>query len=196
MLANRRASRARYNLREMFEYHVDDEIKLRLLEPRHADALFALVDSNRQHLRQWLPWLNDNIAVSDTSRFIKATQKQFADDSGFVSGIWYCDELVGVIGHNRIDWENRISWPGYWLAGKFQGKGIMTKSCRALIHHAFTELQLNRIDIRCAVENSKSRAIPERLGFQQEGVIRQAEWLYDKFVDHIVYGMLKSDWQS
>ncbi len=180
----------------MFEHQVDDEIKLRLLESRHADALFALVDANRQHLRLWLPWLDANIAVSDTLHFIQATRRQFADNAGFVAGIWYCDELVGVIGHNRIDWENRISRPGYWLAEEFQGKGIMTKSCGALINHAFAELNLNRIDIRCAVENSKSRAIPEQLGFRNEGVIRQAEWLYDKFVDHVVYGLLASEWRS
>lgn len=72
----------------------------------------------------------------------------------------------------------------------------MTKSCRALINHAFSELNLNRVDIRCAVENSKSRAIPERLGLRQEGVIRQAEWLYDKYVDHVVYGVLTDEWQS
>jgi len=180
----------------MFEHKVDDDITLRLLEPRHADALFALVDANRQHLRQWLPWLDANSAVSDTLQFIKMTQKQFADNAGFVAGIWYCGDIVGVVGHNRIDWENRISYPGYWLTEGFQGKGIMTKSCHALINHAFGELNLNRVDIRCAVENSKSRAIPERLGFRQEGVIRQAEWLYDKFVDHVVYGVLSNDWRS
>lgn len=180
----------------MFEHKVDDDIKLRLLEPRHADALFAAVDANRQHLRQWLPWLETNNAVSDTLQFIQMTQRQFADNTGFVAGIWFRGELAGVLGHNRIDWENRISWPGYWLAQGFQGKGIMTKSCRTLINHAFAELNLNRVDIRCAVENSKSRAIPERLGFRQEGVIRQAEWLYDKYVDHVVYGMLTSEWRS
>lgn len=180
----------------MFEHHVDDEIKLRLLAPRHADALFSVVDSNRQHLRLWLPWLDTNGAVSDTLHFIQATQRQFVGNAGFTAGVWYCGELAGIIGHNRIDWESRISWLGYWLAEGFQGKGIMTKSCRTLVNHAFTELNLNRIDIRCAVGNSKSRAIPERLGFQQEGVIREAEWLYDRFVDHIVYGLLKSQWQS
>lgn len=180
----------------MLETQVDGQIKLRLLELHDADALFALVDANRQHLRHWLPWLDANSAASATLHFIEATQKQFADNSGFVAGIWYCGELVGVIGLNRIEWENRIGCPGYWLAEGFQGKGIMTQSCRALVNYAFTELNLNRIDIRCAFENSKSRAIPERLGFRHEGVIRQAEWLYDKFVDHVVYGMLKSEWEG
>lgn len=180
----------------MFEHKVDDDIKLHSLEPHHADALFALVEANRQHLRQWLPWLDSNIAVSDTLRFIEMTQKQFANSEGFVAGIWYGGEIAGVIGHNRIDWGNRISYPGYWLAQGFEGKGIMTKSCRALINHAFAELNLNRVDIRCAVENHKSRAIPERLGFCQEGVIRQAEWLYDRVVDHVVYGVLAREWQS
>ena len=140
----------------MFEHQVDDEIKLRLLESRHADALFALVDANRCHLRHWLPWLDANIAVSDTLHFIQAIQKQFADNSGFVAGIWYCGELVGVIGHNRIDWENRISWPGYWLAEGFQGKGIMTKSCRALINHALLNLTSTALtfDARSGTEKS------------------------------------------
>ena len=180
----------------MFELRVDNEIDLRLLEPDHAEALFALVDSNRQHLRQWLPWLDANVAVSDTANFIRLSEKQWNDKSGFVAGIWYRDEIVGVVGHNRIDWESGMSWPGYWLAEGFQGKGIMTKSCRALIAHAFGELGLNSIDIHCALGNSRSRAIPESLGFQQKGVIHQAEWLYDRFVDHIVYRMLQSEWQN
>lgn len=180
----------------MFEFKVDDQINLRLLEPRHADALFALTDANRDYLRQWLPWLDTVVSVADTLKFIEATQKQFAANNGFVTGSWYQGELAGVVGHNSIDWPNRISALGYWLGIEFQGKGVVTRSCRALITHAFAELRLNRVDIRCAVGNGRSRAIPERLGFQQEGIIRQAEWLYDRFVDHVVYGMLASEWQS
>jgi ribosomal-protein-serine acetyltransferase len=65
-----------------------------------------------------------------------------------------------------------------------------------LVEHAFGELGLNRVSIACAVENKKSCAIPERLGFRREGVKRQAEWLYDHFVDHVVYGALASEWQA
>ena len=179
-----------------FEQQVDDEINLRLLESYHAEALFALVDASRQHLREWLPWLDANVSADDTRQFVRASQEQLVEKSGFVAGIWFRDELVGVVGQNQIDWENRVGYPGYWLAQGYEGKGIMTKSCRALIDHAFGELELDRIIIHCAVGNRKSRAIPERLGFREEGVKSQAEWLYDKYVDHVVYGLLKSDWSS
>ena len=180
----------------MFEFYVGDDIRLRLLEPHHADRLFTLVDANRDYLREWLPWLDNNTSVAESLQFIQTTQKQFADNKGFVTGIWYRDELAGVVGHNKIDWDNRISYIGYWLGAKFQGNGIMTKSCRAIINHAFNEYGLNQIEIGCATGNQKSRAIPERLGFRQKATIQQAEWLYDKFVDHVVYVMLAADWQN
>jgi ribosomal-protein-serine acetyltransferase len=65
-----------------------------------------------------------------------------------------------------------------------------------LVEHAFGELDLNRVVISCATENKKSCAIPERLGFRQEGIQRQAEWLYDRFVDHAVYATLASAWRK
>src|SRR3712207_9583243 len=64
------------------------------------------------------------------------------------------------------------------------------------LFRSFLELGLNRVGIACAVENEKSCAIPERLGFRNEGVQRQAEWLYDRFVDHVGYAVLASEWRG
>ena len=72
----------------------------------------------------------------------------------------------------------------------------MTTACRAYVDHAFTRLDVHRVEIRCAVENRRSRAIPERLGFRLEGTLRDAEWLYDHFVDSVVYGMLADEWKE
>jgi ribosomal-protein-serine acetyltransferase len=69
----------------------------------------------------------------------------------------------------------------------------MTECCRAFIAHAFETWKLNRITIECATENTRSRGVPERLGFKLEGVVRQSEWLHDRYVDHALYGLLKSD---
>ena len=64
------------------------------------------------------------------------------------------------------------------------------------MEHAFGELGLNRVSIACATENKKSCAVPERLGFRREGVVRQAERHYDHFVDHAVYATLASEWRK
>ena len=84
---------------------------------------------------------------------------------------------------------------GYWLGSKFQGKGIVTGACRLLTDHAFDEWKLNRVEIHCAPGNKKSCAIPKRLGFQLEGVLRKAQRLNGKYLDTNVYGMLARDWK-
>jgi ribosomal-protein-serine acetyltransferase len=180
----------------VFYHRLDQDVELRLLEERHAKELFALTDRNRAYLREWLPWLDNTISVADTRRFIQASLEQFANNNGFTAGIWYRGQLAGLIGLQKIDWANRSTNIGYWLGAAYQGRGLMTKACQALVDFAFTDLGLNHVEIRCAPENKRSRAIPERLGFRQEGLLRQAEWLYDHFVDHVVYGLLASEYKK
>jgi ribosomal-protein-serine acetyltransferase len=134
--------------------------------------------------------------LEDHKNFIRDALTQFAQNKGFVAGIWHEGRLAGVIGYDPIDWENRTTELGYWLGEEYQGKGLVTAACRALVEHAFGELSLNRVVISCATENKKSCAIPERLSFRREGVQRQAEWLYDHFVDHVVYAALASEWPT
>jgi ribosomal-protein-serine acetyltransferase len=114
---------------------------------------------------------------------------------GFQCGIWFRGEFSGIIGYHGFDWMNRSVEIGYWLGEKFQGHGIMTKSCRTLVDYAFFEYNLNRVQIRCAIGNKKSIAIIERLGFIKEGCTRQAELLYDHYVDLFVYGMTADMWE-
>jgi len=176
-----------------FHCRINDELELRLLDQRHAQSLFELVDANRESFRRWMAWLDRTRSVADVNSSIDASLRQVAENNGYRAGIWSRGILCGVIGHHGIDWTNRSTSLGYWLDAAHQGKGIMTESCRAIVDHDFTELQLHRIVIRCATENRRSRAIPERLGFSFEGVAREAEWLYDHFVDLAVYSKLRSD---
>ncbi len=109
-------------------------------------------------------------------------------------GIFNQDKLIGCVNYNFIDWQNGSTSIGYWLDPDYQGKGVMTAAVQVLIDYAFYTLQLNRIEIRAATHNKKSRAIPERLRFQKEGIIRQGEWLYDHYEDLVVYGLLAREW--
>ena len=178
----------------MFSYKIDDETEIRLFTEQHADLLFAVVDENREHLREWLPWVDDTKTADDTRKFIRSSVEQFAANEGFAAGLWYRGELAGTIGFHRIDWMNRKAEIGYWVSAAFQGKGIVTRAARALVDYTFDDLGLNRMEIRCAEGNKKSRAIAERLGFRQEGILRQSALLYDHYVDMVIYGMLKEEW--
>jgi len=178
----------------VFIYDIDEDISLRMLTNNDADRLFEITDQSRIYLREWLPWVDQTKTIKDSETFIQMSIQMYIDRIGLTTGIFYKNVLVGVAGFNRIDWENKIGYIGYWLANDYQGRGIMTRAVRALINFAFNEYELNRIDIRAASGNIKSQAIPKRLGFTNEGLLRQTEWLYDHFVDHIVYGLLKSEW--
>jgi len=180
----------------LFPLQIDRDVRLSLLEPRHALDLFKLVDSNRSHLREWLPFVDDYQSVTAAAQFITRNREEHNGKTGLVAGIWAEELLAGVVTFDYIDWSNRTALIGFWLGRSFQGKGIMTRTCSALIDLAFNELGLNRLEISCAVENKRCRLVPERLGFRKEGISRQREWLYDHFVDTVSYGMLASDWRN
>jgi ribosomal-protein-serine acetyltransferase len=181
----------------MFSLKVDDEIELALLEERHAETLFELTDRNREHLREWLPWVDASRTVEDSKDFIKGALKQFAENNGFQAAIWYKGELAGEIGYHYLHRPTRRTEIGYWLGKAYTGQGIMTRATRKLVDYAFSELGLNRVEIRCATGNHKSRTIPERLGFIQEGILRQVGWRADNLLlDLVVYGMLANEWKA
>ena len=179
----------------MYLHMLDEGISLRELGEGDAAPLFQLADSNRAYLREWLPWLDQNTSVDSTLAFIQHYQQLSKSGNAAQFGIWYRSELAGVIGLNAIDKTNRYAYIGYWLAAKFQGNGIMTKACARLVEDALVTRKLNRVEIFCAVENKKSRAIPERLGFTMEGVMRQKEFIYDHYKDLAVYGLLAENYK-
>ena len=170
---------------------VDGELRLATVALADCAELFALVDANRAHLRQWLPWLDLNQSAADTKAFIERSTQGAAEGTGWTLVIRYEGNLSGTIGFNWIDRANRACEIGYWLAEDATGKGLITRSVRALLDFAFDDLALNRINLSIAVGNHPSRKVAERLGFTEEGIARQAEWLYDHYVDLVRYAMLR-----
>ncbi|WP_110926377.1 GNAT family N-acetyltransferase [Bacillus massiliglaciei] len=180
----------------MLIHKIDEDVSLRLFNEADAEEFYALTIRSKAYLKKWLGWLEHTKSAADTAQHIKAGLQEFAENGGHPKSfaILYQGKIAGTISFNTIDKVNRAGTIGYWLGEEFQGKGVMTKACKALIDYGFQELDLHRIEIRAAAENKKSRSIPERLGFTEEGRVREAEWLYDHYVDHIVYGLLESEW--
>ncbi len=166
------------------------ELGVRPVEAADAAQLHALVEANRDYLAQWLPWAAGQ-DLPRTEQFIAEAEAQRDRGDGFQAVIAPQGEIVGVAGFHSIDWINRNTSIGYWLAEDAQGKGTMTTVVRALVDQAFAEWNLHRIEIHCAPENHRSRAIPERLGFREEAVLRETELVGGRYLDSVVYGLLE-----
>jgi ribosomal-protein-serine acetyltransferase len=181
----------------VFRYELSDGCFLRLFEESDADELVRVIAANRAHLAEWLPWVE---ATSNTAEarleFIRRTRRQIVENDGFQAAIVEGDEIIGAVGFHGIEWNNRTTSIGYWLSESRQGRGVMTSAVRALTTHALEVWGLNRVEIRVAVGNLRSRAIPHRLGFLEEGVLRQAERHGENFRDLVVYAMLAREWAA
>ncbi len=180
----------------MFTLPVDHEIELRVMDESDAEAFHRLNSTDNANMRLWLPARDTERTLEETQDFIQELRRGFTDDKGLAAGIWYRGRLAGFVDAQRIVRSHKKTEIGYWLGTSFEGRGIMARACRAIIDYNFGELGLNRIEVECASDNLPSRKIPERLGFTEEGVIRQAAWLNDRFVDYVIYGLLADEWQA
>ncbi len=167
---------------------------LELLQPGHSLQLYELAAANRQHLNPWLPWVAKMQAPDFMVNFIAGSMQRNKAGDEFAFVIFNGIEMMGRIGIYKIDHQNKTGEIGYWIGENFEGKGFVSASCKALINYFFHTLNLNRIEIKCALENDKSRSIPTRLGFTHEGIIRNGEWVYDHFTDLHLYSLLKKEW--
>lgn len=175
---------------------VDDSIKLELVSSKHVQPIFDIANDNREHLRQWLPWIDSMHGVSFIRDFISISEQRHAMGTDYAFVI-LCDEMVvGRIGIYKVDTYNHVGELGYWIGKEHEGNGIITSSCRRLLQYGFEVLMLNRIEIRCGVENVRSQRVPERLGFTKEGTLRQVENIRGHFIDHYLYSLLRDEYKS
>lgn len=182
----------------MFQYRIDEDVSLRMFTERDAEEFYLLTMASKEHLKEWLGWLNQIQTIEDTIRHINGTLQSFVALGGLPTSfaIIYRGNIAGTISFNKISELHRTGSIGYWIGEQYSGKGIVSRAFAEMLTYGFETLHLNRIEVRVAEKNIKSRAVPERFGFVQEGTLQQAEWLYDHFVDHVIYGLLAQDWKE
>ena len=156
-----------------------------------ATELFRMVDKNRAFLEPWLGWVDFVKSPEDEFGVVQSVAKK---DTGkyliFVNGA-----LHGMVGFVQEHKSKQTVEIGYWLDNAVNGRGIMSRAVDKLTELAFDVWGANRVEIQAAVENKKSRAIPERLGFNQDGILRQREIVRPGVIqDVVIYSKLKSEW--
>lgn len=179
----------------MLPLRVGQNVQLCLLSDEDSEAFFNLIIQDRARLDNWMRWTAQVQTLDDARAYIERSAARYANNNGFHAGLWEGDTLTGGIACHAIDRDSRHTEIGYWLGAAFTGRGLVTRSCRALITALFEREQLHRIEIRCASDNLPSRAVAERLGFTFEGTERESVWITNSFRDHARYSLLDREWR-
>ena len=181
----------------MFQLLVDDEIALVLAEERHAQAMTDLIKRNQVRLARWEPWAEQPATVDSTRAYIRAALEDFLRGCQ-VSTIIALDGGRRFIGRcglriNPHAWSGDV---GYWIDAEYEGRGITRRATQALISSAFRELALKRVDLRTSVDNKRSRALAERLGFSFEGIHARGLRFAHRTDDLALYSVTSEQWTA
>ncbi len=178
----------------MFPITVQPSVTLRLFTAADAEPMFRLIDRNREHLRRWLPWVDATTSPADFASWVETGLEQMRANLGWHAMLEFRGQPVGSIGFKPVDWPNMRVEIGYWLAQEYEGHGLMTDTARCVTSYAFREWGLNRVEIRCAAANERSAGVARRLGFSEEGLLREAFKVGDEYQDLRLFGMLRREW--
>ncbi len=170
-----------------------DGALLRRLGMDDLEDVWSVVEAERERLAVWMPWVEHVRTIEDERRFLETVT---ADPRGLDGlGLFVEGRFAGGVGM-RLDPFGIVADIGYWVASPWEGRGLVTRAVRALLSIAFDELGLHRVTVRAGVENLRSRAIPERLGFTLEGILRGEGRGTGGFYDLAVYGLLEDEWRT
>jgi ribosomal-protein-serine acetyltransferase len=184
----------------LFTWPLGDDAALIPRTVAIAEAHYALVEANYERLARWFP---DAFQEPPTLEGVRANLER--------AGQWWLEgsllplsiavkaedgwRLVGWA-QLEIDGPARSGEVGYWLDAGFVGRGLVTRAVTAVLDHAFGPLGLDRVGLPTTIDNTRSRSVAERLGFTQEGVLREAAAFPGERRDLVVYGLLAREWRK
>ena len=146
------------------EIIVNEHLTLRQMQPQESADLFAVVDSDREHLGEWLAWVETTRQPADMEKFVRLSIESRKNGTDYAYAIYFDGEICGFIDIKQVQTERPSI--GYWLTSKLTGKGIMTNAAQAITDFGFNELALGMIMIRAQPKNFGSNRVAEKIGYQ------------------------------
>ncbi|MCK8624616.1 GNAT family N-acetyltransferase [Apilactobacillus sp. TMW 2.2459] len=168
----------------------NQKITLEMTNEEHAAGLYEAIDNDRENMRKWLPWVDDMQSIEDEQDFIQYATAEMEKQKLLILTIKVDDKPMGLIDLHSISNVSKHASVGYWLSSKVQGNGITTKALAEITNLGFNILHLHKIMVLAAVDNYKSKAVPERLDFQHEATLKQHILVKDTFMDVDVYSKI------
>ncbi|NRQ40708.1 GNAT family N-acetyltransferase [Nonomuraea sp. NN258] len=180
----------------MFALPLDDQAQLRPLEPWQAPEFLAHIDRARPNVDPWIPWASRSTDLASATAVLQRYADSQAADGGRIYGIWLEGRLVGGVMFVTFDAGSGVCEIGCWLEADGAGRGLVTRSCRALIDWAFKERGMSRVEWWVAPENVRSVAAARRLGMTREGVLRRRYPHRGVRQDSEVWAVLADEWPA
>lgn len=177
--------------RSAFHIEADRGLQLNLLDANHAPEALRLIEENRDALHDWIPKWSLSRSLSGARVLIDGLREDALQEKSFILGIWMEERLAGLAGLSDIDWTHRRARLQVFLGAEFQGRGLMTRCGEALLHHALDSLFVHRVEMHCPESQPKACALAERLGMRQEGRLKDAFWVRERFTDVLIYGKVR-----
>lgn len=172
-----------------------ERLYIRMPRPGDGKANYDAIEASKKELKPWLPFAQKNQSVEEVESNIREAHALFIkrEDLRFLIFDKKTRNFMGSTGLHRINWDVRKFEIGYWIDTRFQGNGYITEAVQGVCDFAIRELNARRLEIRCDLENKKSRAVAERAGFTLEGVLRNECLAVDdseKLTDTCVFAMI------
>ncbi|MGN1386274.1 MAG: GNAT family N-acetyltransferase [Bacillus sp. (in: firmicutes)] len=172
-----------------------ERLLIRMPVPGDGKTVYEAITASLPELKPWIPFAQKEQSEQDLEANVRQAHLDFLSRKDLRLHLFLKEsgQFIGSSGLHRIDWTVPKFEIGYWIDSRFSGKGYMTEAVQGITDFAFTELKARRIEIRCDINNVKSRAIPEKLGYTLEGVLKNnAKALdSDQLVDTCVFAKIK-----
>ena len=182
---------------ESFTFQLGSEAALMPRTPAIAQDYQELLESNHERLARWFPEHDNSPTLGATRIELEERTKAWLEGSQLplviavrTAETWRLGGAVTLL----IDAPARSGEVGYWIDAEFEGCGLVTRAVTAVLDHAFGTIGLHRIELRTNPDNARSRSVARRLGFTEEGVLREAAAFPDEWRDEVVYGILAREW--
>lgn len=175
---------------------MQSDIKLRPLEPLDIDFFWTEINTNRDNLKQWLPFIEIVDNYKEAVEYLDLLLELEEGEQYRNYSICLNDQWIGMITLKEIDWFTRKAELGYWLSPQWQNRGIATKALEKTLDICYSKLHLNRLQVRIAENNYNSIKLIRKFHFVFEGIERDGEICDKKYRDLKTYSLLKTEWMQ